>query len=58
MTGLKAGVSEDFAELKQVFGFSGYPSGVALFNGRQRALLTQFEGSEPAATLKQLGFIY
>ena len=58
MTGLKAGVSKDFAELKQVFGFSGYPSGVALLNGRQRALLTQFEGSEPAATLKQLGFIY
>ncbi len=58
MTGLKAGVSTDFAELKQVFGFSGYPSGVALLNGRQRALLTQFEGPEPAATLKQLGFIY
>ena len=58
MTGLKAGVSTSFAELKQVFGFSGYPSGVALFNGRQKALLTQFEGSEPAATLKQLGFIY
>ena len=58
MTGLKAGVSTSFAELKQVFGFSGYPSGVALLNGRQKALLTQFEGSEPAATLKQLGFIY
>jgi uncharacterized membrane protein YphA (DoxX/SURF4 family) len=58
MTGLKAGVSKDFAELKQVFGFSGYPSGVALLNGRQKALLTQFDGSEPAAKLKQLGFIY
>jgi len=58
LTGLKAGVSSDFAELKQVFGFSGYPSGVALLNGRQKALLTQFEGAEPAATLKQLGFIY
>lgn len=58
MTGLKAGVSTDFAELKQAFGFSGYPSGVALLNGRQRASLAQFEGSEPAVTLKQLGFIY
>jgi len=58
MTGLKAGVSTDFAELKRVFGFSGYPSGVALLNGRQKALLTQFEGPEPAATLKKLGFIY
>lgn len=58
MTGLKAGLSRDFAELKQVFGFSGFPSGVALLNGRQKALLTQFEGSEPAATLKQLGFIH
>ena len=58
MTGLKANLSNDFAELKQVFGFSGYPSGVALLNGRQRALLTQFEDSEPAATLKKLGFIY
>ena len=58
MTGLKAGVSTNFAELKQVFGFSGYPSGVALLNGRQKALLTQYEGPEPAATLKQLGFIY
>ena len=58
MTGLKANLSSDFAELKQVFGFSGYPSGVALLNGRQKALLTQFEGSEPAAALKRLGFIY
>ena len=58
MTGLKANLSNDFAELKQVFGFSGYPSGVALLNGRQKALLTQFEGSEPAAALKRLGFVY
>jgi uncharacterized membrane protein YphA (DoxX/SURF4 family) len=58
MTGLKAAVSTDFAQLKQVFGYAGYPSGVALLNGRQKALLTQFEGAEPAATLKQLGFIH
>jgi len=58
LTGLKADVSPDFAELKRVFGFSGYPSGVALLNGRQKALLTQFEGNEPAATLMRLGFIH
>jgi len=31
---------------------------VALENGRQKAPLTKFEGEEPGATLKQLGFIY
>jgi uncharacterized membrane protein YphA (DoxX/SURF4 family) len=58
MTGLRAVVSEDFEPLKRVFGFTGYPSGVALQNGRQKAALTKFEDSEPAATLKKLGFIY
>ena len=58
MTGLHAVVSGDFALLKKVFGYRGYPSGVALQNGRQKALLTKFEDSEPAASLQQLGFIY
>jgi uncharacterized membrane protein YphA (DoxX/SURF4 family) len=58
MAGLRAGVSTDFALLKQVFGFAGYPSGVALVDGRQKALLTQFEDREPAATLRQLGFVH
>jgi len=58
MTGLHAVVSEDFAPLKKVFGFTGYPSGVALQNGREKAALTKFEDSEPASTLKRLGFIY
>jgi uncharacterized membrane protein YphA (DoxX/SURF4 family) len=58
MTGLHALLSRDFEPLKKVFGFSGYPSGVALQNGREKALLTQFEDAEPAASLKRLGFIY
>jgi uncharacterized membrane protein YphA (DoxX/SURF4 family) len=57
MTGLHAVVSGDLDLLKKVFGDHGYPSGVALRNGRQKALLTQFEDAEPAATLKKLGFI-
>jgi uncharacterized membrane protein YphA (DoxX/SURF4 family) len=58
MTGLHAVVSLDLEPLKKVFGYNGYPSGVALQNGRQKALLTKFEDAEPAAALKQLGFIY
>jgi hypothetical protein len=58
MTGLHAAVSSDFELLKKVFGFQGYPTGVALENGRQKALLTKFEDSEPAASLQRLGFIH
>jgi len=57
MTGLHAVISEDFEPLKKIFGFKGYPSGVALQNGRQKAELTKFEDAEPASTLKKLGFI-
>jgi hypothetical protein len=56
-TGLRAAITSDFAKLKPVFGFPGYPFGVALENGIERAALTKFEGNEPAAALKQLGFI-
>jgi uncharacterized membrane protein YphA (DoxX/SURF4 family) len=57
-TGLKAAVSPDVAVLRQVFPFVSAPAGVALENGRERAPLTQFEGDEPGATLKKLGFVY
>jgi uncharacterized membrane protein YphA (DoxX/SURF4 family) len=57
MTGLHAVVSNDLDLLKKVFGYNGYPSGVALQNGRQKGLLTKFEDAEPAATLRRLGFI-
>jgi uncharacterized membrane protein YphA (DoxX/SURF4 family) len=57
-TGLKGVVSTDVQALKKVFPFVSAPAGVALENGRQKAALTQFEGNEPAATLKKLGFVY
>jgi uncharacterized membrane protein YphA (DoxX/SURF4 family) len=57
-TGLKAAISTDLQELKQVFPFVSPPAGVALENGREKASLTKFEGEEPGATLKQLGLIY
>ncbi|MGO9969399.1 MAG: MauE/DoxX family redox-associated membrane protein [Bryobacteraceae bacterium] len=57
-TGLKAVVSSDFDRLKAVFGYAGYPFGVAIEDGRERAPLPSFEDTEPAATLKQIGFIY
>ena len=57
-TGLKAVISPDVAALRRVFPFVSAPAGVALENGRERAPLTQFEGDEPGATLKKLGYIY
>ena len=56
-TGLKSVVSSDFATLKTTFGYTAYPFGVAIENGREKAPLTQFEQDEPAATLRKLGFI-
>jgi uncharacterized membrane protein YphA (DoxX/SURF4 family) len=56
-TGLNAVISTDFDKLAQVFSYKAYPFGVALENGREKAPLTQFEGAEPAAALKQLGFV-
>ena len=56
-TGLKAVVSPDFQKLKTVFGYTTYPFGVALENGRERAQLVRFDDVEPAATLKNLGFV-
>jgi hypothetical protein len=57
MTGLNGVVTEDFDRLKKVFGFTAYPYGVALQNGRRKASLTKFDEPEPAATLKKLGFV-
>ena len=57
-TGLQAVVSSDFRKLGRVFAYTSYPFGVAIENGRQKAPLTRFEDAEPAATLKQLGFVY
>ena len=56
-TGLQAGISPDFDQLKSTFGYTAYPFGVALENGREKAAITRFEGNEPEATLKQLGLV-
>jgi len=55
-TGLHAVVTTDFALLKDVFSYTGYPFGVALEDGREKAPVTKFEDPEPAATLRQLSF--
>ena len=57
-TGLKAVSSTEFQKLAPIFSYTAYPFGVALENGREKAPLTKFEGEEPAATLKQLGFAH
>jgi len=57
MTGLSAVVTQDFELLKKVFGFTTYPYGVALQDGREKAALSQFDGAEPEATLRKLRFV-
>jgi uncharacterized membrane protein YphA (DoxX/SURF4 family) len=57
-TGLRAAISTDLQKLKQVFPYVSVPAGVALEDGHERASLTKFEGQEPGATLKQLGWVY
>jgi len=56
-TGLRAVVSSDLQKLKQTFSYAGVPAGVALENGREKEPVTKFEGAEPAATLKRIGFV-
>ena len=56
-TGLRAMVSNDVQPLKTVFPFGDPPYGVAVENGRQVQAFPIFEGSEPASSLKKLGFI-
>ncbi len=56
-TGLKAVVTSDFEQLKSRLGYKSYPYGVAIENGRTSATLTRFEGSEPDATLRKVGFV-
>jgi uncharacterized membrane protein YphA (DoxX/SURF4 family) len=57
-SGLKAVVSTDFEKLKQAFHYVSYPWGVALENGREKAPVSNFDGEEPLATLKNLGFVH
>jgi uncharacterized membrane protein YphA (DoxX/SURF4 family) len=57
-TGLHGVVSTDFQTLKTVFGYTAYPFGVAVENGREKGSITSFEKGEPEATLRKLGFVY
>lgn len=54
-TGLRAAITTDTALLRQTFPFVDVPAAVAIEDGRQQALLLQFEGAE--AELRSLGFI-
>jgi len=56
-TGLKAVVTPDFDLLKRTFGYTAYPYGVAVENGREKAPVLRFDETEPAATLRRLGFV-
>jgi uncharacterized membrane protein YphA (DoxX/SURF4 family) len=56
-TGLRAGVSFDLDLLRRTFSFASAPYAVALENGRQVEALHNFEGAEPEATLRRIGFI-
>jgi uncharacterized membrane protein YphA (DoxX/SURF4 family) len=60
-TGLKAMTSLDWQKLKAVFPFGDPPYGVAIENGREKGPVQHFDdedsGTEPAATLKQLGYV-
>jgi uncharacterized membrane protein YphA (DoxX/SURF4 family) len=56
-TGLKAVLTPDHDLLKKTFPFADAPFAVAIENGRQKASFIHFEGDEPGASLKKLGFI-
>lgn len=56
-TGLKAGTSLDVQLLRQTFKFVDPPYGSALHNGRQKATVANFDESEPAKTLRSIGFV-
>jgi hypothetical protein len=56
-TGMQMLLTSDHAGLKQVFPYTAVPSAVALSNGRAVGSLVKFEDEEPAATLRELGFV-
>jgi uncharacterized membrane protein YphA (DoxX/SURF4 family) len=55
---LQAGVSNDLELLKKTFPYSATPAAVAIEDGHQKALISQFGDIEPEPTLKKLKFIY
>jgi uncharacterized membrane protein YphA (DoxX/SURF4 family) len=56
-TGLNARLTSDFQKLKAAFPFGDAPFAVAVENGRQKQTFLAFEGSEPEASLRKLGYI-
>lgn len=56
-TGMKAPISNDLALLKKTFPFTAGPFAVALQNGHQKEQFMNFEGNEPASSLRKLGWI-
>lgn len=56
-TQMKAKLTGDLDLLKKTFPFGDPPYAVALENGRQKAALAIFDDKQPAATLRELGFI-
>jgi uncharacterized membrane protein YphA (DoxX/SURF4 family) len=56
-TGLRAVVTQEFDKLKGPLGYTAYPFGAVLVDGRERATLNKFDGAEPEATLRRTGLI-
>jgi uncharacterized membrane protein YphA (DoxX/SURF4 family) len=56
-TGMNAPISNDLDLLKKTFPFTAGPFAVALENGRQKQQFLNFEGNEPADSLRKLGWI-
>jgi uncharacterized membrane protein YphA (DoxX/SURF4 family) len=56
-TGLKAITTFDVKKLRAVFQFVDPPYGVALDNGRPKAVVAAFDDSEPARTLRGIGYV-
>jgi uncharacterized membrane protein YphA (DoxX/SURF4 family) len=56
-TGLKAVTTFDVKKLRDVFQFVDPPYGVALDNGQPKAVVATFDDSEPARTLRSIGYV-
>lgn len=56
-TNFKAETSNDLEVMKKAFPFGDPPFGVVIDNGREKGVVSHFDGDEPAATLKKLGAI-
>jgi uncharacterized membrane protein YphA (DoxX/SURF4 family) len=56
-TGLKAGTSNDLKLMRETFKFVDPPYGVALEDGRQKVAISSWDESEPAKTLRQIGYV-